>query len=108
MKNAITARAAVAALGLALLAPWYANAQPVDENPTFMAMTGDLLIARPLLLVTTVAGTAVFLASLPFTAAGGNMEQAGEMLVEGPARATFVRCLGCRTSAPKRQTTPAD
>ncbi len=108
MKNAITARAAVAALGLVLLAPWYANAQPVDESPSFLAMTGDLLVARPLLLVTTVAGTAVFLVSLPFTAAGGNLEQAGEMLVEGPARATFVRCLGCRSSAPKRQTTPAD
>ncbi|HMV71225.1 MAG TPA: hypothetical protein PKZ77_03245 [Pseudomonadales bacterium] len=101
MKNAITARLAVAALGLALLAPWYADAQPVEEDPGFMAMTGDLLVARPLLLVTTVAGTAAFLVSLPFTASGGNTHQAAEVLVAGPARQTFARCLGCRASTAK-------
>lgn len=100
MKSIMTKRGIVAALGLALLAPWFANAQPVDEDPNFVEMTADLLIARPLLFLTTVAGTAVFLTSLPFTATGGNTEQAGQMLVAGPARATFIRCLGCRVGAP--------
>jgi hypothetical protein len=61
-------------------------------------MTGDLLIARPLGIVVTTLGTAAFIVSLPFSAAGGNVEQAADTLVKGPARETFVRCLGCRTA----------
>lgn len=98
MKNTLTARLTAAALGLVLLAPWYAGAQPVEEEPSFMAMTGDLLVARPLLLVTSVVGTAAFLVSLPFTVAGENTGQAAQTLVVGPLRETLARCLGCRTS----------
>ena len=98
MRHSKASRLAVAVLGAVLLAPWFAHAQTVDENPSAMAMGGDLLIARPLLLVTTLAGAAVFLVSLPFTAAGGNVETAAQTLVGGPAEATFVRCLGCRNS----------
>ncbi len=102
MRHSKASRLAVAALGAVLLAPWFAHAQTVDENPSAMAMGGDLLIARPLLLVTTLAGAAVFLVSLPFTAAGGNVESAAQTLVGGPAEATFVRCLGCRNSHPRQ------
>jgi hypothetical protein len=98
MKHSKASRLAVATLGLALMAPWFANAQPVDESPSALAMAGDLIIARPLLVVATAAGAAAFLVSLPFTAAGGNMGQAADTLVAGPAEAAFVRCLGCRTS----------
>jgi hypothetical protein len=98
MKHSKASRLAVATLGLALMAPWFANAQPVDENPSALAMIGDLVIARPLLVVATAAGAAVFLVSLPFTATGGNMDQAADTLMAGPAEAAFVRCLGCRSS----------
>lgn len=74
----------------------YAN--PVQETPSALAMTGDALIARPALLATTVVGAAVYIVSLPFSALGGNAGEAGEVLVMGPARATFVRCLGCTIS----------
>ena len=47
-------------------------------------------------LVATVLGTATFLVSLPFSAAGGNVGEAAEHLVMKPAKATFVRCLGCK------------
>lgn len=83
----------------ALLGLWAApvHAAPEDE-PTALAMTGDLLIARPLGIVVTTLGTAAFIVSLPFSAAGGNVEQAADTLVKGPARETFVRCLGCRSA----------
>ncbi len=61
-------------------------------------MTADLIVGRPLGLVTTVLGTGAFIVSLPFSALGGNVEQAADHLVVKPAQATFVRCLGCKTS----------
>ncbi|MBP6381525.1 MAG: hypothetical protein KBG29_13775 [Pseudomonadales bacterium] len=108
MKHSKASRLAVATLGLALMAPWFANAQPVDESPSALAMAGDLVIARPLLVVATVAGAAAFLVSLPFTAAGGNMEQAADTLMAGPAEAAFVRCLGCRSGGRRQNVSNAD
>ncbi|BCX71052.1 MULTISPECIES: multidrug transporter [Pseudomonas] len=65
------------------------------QNPPAYAMMGDLLIARPLLVVATVIGAGVFVVSLPFTALGGGVGDAGQALVVDPAKAAFVRCLGC-------------
>jgi hypothetical protein len=65
------------------------------EAPKGYAMMGDLLIARPLLIAATAVGAAAFVVSLPFTALGGNMKEAGQSLVSDPAREAFVRCLGC-------------
>ncbi|MDI2592552.1 multidrug transporter [Pseudomonas sp. 681] len=65
------------------------------QNPPAYAMIGDLLIARPLLVVATVIGAGVFVVSLPFTALGGGVGDAGQALVVAPAKAAFVRCLGC-------------
>ena len=98
MKHRKASRLAVVTLGLALMAPWFAHAQAVEENPSALAMGFDLVVARPLLFVGTVAGTAAFLVSLPFTLAGGNVEHTADTLVKGPAEATFVRCLGCVTT----------
>lgn len=65
------------------------------EAPPAYAMIADLLIARPLLIVATAVGAVVFVVALPFTAAGGGIGDAGKALVVDPARAAFVRCLGC-------------
>ncbi|MEX5666892.1 multidrug transporter [Pseudomonas neuropathica] len=65
------------------------------QNPPAYAMIGDLLIARPLLVVATVIGAGAFVVSLPFTALGGGIGDAGQALVVDPAKAAFVRCLGC-------------
>lgn len=81
-------------LGMAAM-PAYAAP---EEEPTALAMTGDLIIARPLGVVVTAVGAAAFVVSLPFSAAGGNIEQAADALVVGPAKETFVRCLGCRSA----------
>lgn len=105
---AVSKGAMMASLIAILLVPQMAYSQSVEENPSALAMTGDLVIARPLLLVTTVLGTAVFLVSLPFSAAGGNTLEAAETLVVGPAEATFVRCLGCTRSGYKKETKELD
>ncbi|WP_092389336.1 hypothetical protein [Halopseudomonas salegens] len=75
------------------------NAYGYEESePGIFAMTSDLLIARPLLLGVTAVGATVFVVSLPFTAMGGNIPEAGRELVVRPGRETFVRCLGCTKS----------
>lgn len=98
-----------AALSVTLLAPQLSFAQAVvDEEPSALAMVGDALIARPLGLVFTVIGAATYLVTLPFSAAGGNAKEAGEVLVLGPAEATFVRCLGCTKSGYKHEVVNAE
>ncbi len=66
-----------------------------EEKPGYLAMMGDLIIARPMLLAVTAVGAAAFVVSLPFSAAGGNIGEAGRELVVRPGAETFVRCLGC-------------
>ena len=65
------------------------------QNPPAFAMIGDLLIARPLLIGATIIGTGLFVIALPFTAMGGGIGRTGKALVVDPAKAAFVRCLGC-------------
>lgn len=86
---------------LALTLPAVGSAKTIVETPSALAMTGDAIIARPVLLVMTVVSSAVFLVSLPFSALGGNAGEAADVLVMGPAKATFVRCLGCSMSGRK-------
>jgi hypothetical protein len=57
-------------------------------------MVLDALVLRPLGLVTTVAGTAIYTISLPFSLLGGNEAAAREALIKEPARYTFKRPLG--------------
>jgi|SRR5690554_2563171 len=73
------------------------------DTPEAFAMAGDLLIARPLLLAATAVGTAVFVVTLPFSWLSGSTDKAGKALVVEPARATFVRCLGCKRSGYKAE-----
>lgn len=65
------------------------------QTPKAYAMLGDLIIARPLLIGATAVGAVAFVVSLPFTALGGNVKEAGQALVADPAREAFARCLGC-------------
>ena len=65
------------------------------QDPSAYAMVGDAVIARPLLLGMTIVGSVAYVVTLPFSLLGDNAGQAAEKLVLQPARATFVRCLGC-------------
>jgi len=86
---------------LALTLPAVGSANTIAETPSALAMTGDAIVARPVLLVMTVVSSAIFLVSLPFSALGGNVGEAADVMVMGPAKATFVRCLGCSMSGRK-------
>jgi hypothetical protein len=64
------------------------------ESGSAEAMIADALVARPIGLVTTVVGSAVYVVSLPFSLLGGNEKQAREKLVKEPTAFTFKRPLG--------------
>lgn len=90
-------RATVALFISCLMLPQMLWAQDaVDESPSEWAMVGDLLVARPIGVVLTVGGAAVWLVSLPFTLLSGNASEAAGTLIGGPVETTFMRCLGCR------------
>lgn len=97
------ARSLVSAIALALsivlagIMPLQAQARPMNENnrPSALAMVGDAVIVRPVMTVATVFGAALFTITLPFTALGGNENEAADTLVKTPARTAFLRCLGC-------------
>ena len=94
--KAKTKRALVTLFISALMLPQTLWAQgSIDESPSAGAMAGDLVVARPIGIVMTVAGTAAFIVSLPFTLLAGSASEAAETLMIGPAETTFVRCLGC-------------
>ncbi len=86
----------VAAFSISFSSVGYSN--PIVESPGAGKMAVDAVIARPMLFAATVAGVATYVVSLPFSLAGGNAAEAGRVLVVNPAKATFVRCLGCTTS----------
>ena len=91
------ARPFTAALAAALLcasAQASAAESVVDDAPSAEAMTFDLFVMRPLSLVGTVVGTAVYIVALPFNLLTLNLAEPGRRLVVEPARYTFVRDLG--------------
>jgi len=100
MKKSNGARRAVTAILIScLMIPQILLAQSaVDETPNEWAMVGDLLVARPVGLVMTAGGAAVWLVSLPFTLLAGHAAEAAETLILGPGETTFMRCLGCRNT----------
>ena len=73
----------------------------IEEVPSAVAMTGDALFVRPVMLVTTLLGAGIFIISSPFSALGGNIGESWDVLVEGPFETTFVRCLGCTLNGKK-------
>lgn len=71
-----------------------AQAQQPGEKATGEAMAADLVLLRPLGIAATAIGTVFFVASLPFSAPGGNAKGAFDKLVAEPAGFTFARPLG--------------
>jgi hypothetical protein len=64
------------------------------KEPSGEAMLYDMVIMRPAGLVATIVGSAFWLISLPFSAAGDNVDTATKKLVKEPAAYTFKRPLG--------------
>jgi hypothetical protein len=71
-----------------------AQDQKIGEKATGEAMAADLVLLRPLGIAATAIGTVLFVASLPFSATGGNAKGAFDKLVGEPGGFTFARPLG--------------
>jgi len=70
------------------------GAQPQTHTPSGEAIIFDLILGRPLGLVTVVAGTAIFIVGLPFTVPTGSVGSAADKLIADPFRFTFIRPVG--------------
>jgi hypothetical protein len=77
-------------LGSAALAQEYIE----SEDASGGAMIYDTVIVRPISALATLASTAVYVLGLPFSALGGNTDEATEKLVKEPFEYTFQRPLG--------------
>jgi len=77
------------------------------EHPSYGAVILDALIARPIGVVATVFGAAIWVVTSPLTAVTGTIGEAGQVLVVDPFATTFYRCLGC-SEIGWRKLPPAD
>lgn len=92
--KSLTCLLAAAALLAASAVP---ASEPVDDRdraPSAEAMTLDLVVMRPLSLVGTVLGTAVYIVALPINAITLNFYDPARRLIIEPAEFTFTRELG--------------
>ena len=67
---------------------------PPKEPRSAAVIAADALIARPVGLGLTIAGTGVFLVTLPMSAISGSTDTAAEGLIVKPGGYTFVRPFG--------------
>jgi hypothetical protein len=86
----------IPALTLAIAVPpaFALDEEQIGREPTTAEMYADGLIARPLGLVASVLGAAVFVVTLPFTLPSKSVNSAARELVAVPAQYTFKRPLG--------------
>lgn len=64
------------------------------KDPSAGAMVADFVLLRPFAIAALVAGSAIFVVTLPFSAIGKNVKAAARSLVVKPAKYAFVRPLG--------------
>ena len=67
---------------------------PPDAEPSATVVAFDGLIARPLGLGTTIAGTGLFIVTLPFSIPSGSVGESARGMVARPGGWTFVRPMG--------------
>ncbi len=88
-------RAVVLGLSLATVSGYVgAYERQLEHPPSASIMILDAFAFRPTTLALTIIGGAAFVLTLPFSATGGNVEQAKQRLVVEPWRFTFDRPLG--------------
>ena len=68
--------------------------ESATERPSGGAMLADAVFMRVPMTLVTIAGAAVFVVTLPFSALGGNVGEAGTKLVAEPFKYAWVRPLG--------------
>jgi hypothetical protein len=82
---------------------------PAFGNDQALDATVDIIVVRPVSLVATVVGTAVFIVSLPFSIPSQSVGSTARTLVVEPFNYTFTRPIGefngdrMRSKAPIRE-----
>jgi hypothetical protein len=66
----------------------------INGRPSGGAMLTDAVFMRVPMTLVTIAGAAVFVVTLPFSALGGNVGEAGTKLVKEPFEYAWLRPLG--------------
>ena len=69
-------------------------ARKADTEPSAGVVAADGLIARPLGLATTLAGTGLFILTLPFSIPAGSVNESAQGMIVRPGGYTFVRPMG--------------
>ena len=87
-------RTRIVAWALMIIVGTSARSFGSDNSSSFEAVAADVVLARPLWLVATVAGTALFVVTLPVAAMSKSVNKTARTLVARPAQATFTRPLG--------------
>jgi len=64
------------------------------DEPTAGEMLADTVLVRPPMFLASIVGVVTFVITLPFSALGGNVDEAGKTLVLDPLEYTFLRPLG--------------
>ena len=100
VKHSTVVLAAVALTSLVLAAPASAQVELEKKQPSAGAMAYDLVLLRPLGIGAIALGGATFIVSLPFSILGGNVSQAGKVLVANPISFTLGRPLGVTRFTP--------
>jgi len=57
-------------------------------------VVADVLVVRPMCFVATIVGSVFFVVSLPIAVTSKSVNRTADVLVKGPAEATFTRPLG--------------
>jgi hypothetical protein len=84
-----------------------ADAKDSANAPSAEEMALDVVLVRPLGIVSLAAGTVFFIVSLPFTVPSGSVGIAAKRLVAEPFKFTFTRPLGERDGSNYYMESPA-
>ena len=79
-------------LSFVLLTVSAAPVSAVEEDAVLAS--GDVLVARPLGIVSAIIGSAIFLVALPFAATSGTVKETADVLIGEPMRFSFKRPVG--------------
>jgi hypothetical protein len=93
IRKSIATLAVAALIAGTVPAPVMADTSGNEEGDD-SAVVLDLAVLRPIGLVATIAGTAIFIVSLPISLPTGSVGKTFNSLVKQPAKYTFYRTLG--------------
>ncbi len=81
-------------LAVSFLSAGNVNANPAGSGGKTPAIMADAFICRPMGVIALIAGSAIYIVSLPFTSMADGQEEAKRTLILYPYHYTFTRQLG--------------